>query len=205
MKTALRRARQRWLGVAALVVTSGATGWAIGQAREAHDPASAHTADWRVDAVAHPSATRGTVASIETFADGNRSVHADSVASEMSCPPADENPTAGNAERLERTLVEGTDNERYDALTQALQTGVELPMELLQQVSLSDPSEEVRLLAFTTYIDAVSDDRAEARAALESGIYNDHSAVRAEALRRLDELERYERMLAEAQSPSARK
>jgi hypothetical protein len=54
----------------------------------------------------------------------------------------------------------------------------------------------VRLLAFTAYVDSVSDDRAEARLALESGVYNGSSAVQAEAQRRLAELEQYERVLA---------
>jgi hypothetical protein len=182
-------------------------------------------ADARVATVPRAPAAGGPGAAIQPFADGTVSVHVDRVAvgwlllelgsrgavpeaagpdatdgtvvvSESSCEPADEDPGV-DAEVLERTLAEGTESERHGALTQALQAGIELPPELLRQTYGSDPSESVRLLAFTTYVDAVSDDRAEVRAALESGAYNGSSAVQAEAHRRLAELEQYERMLVE--------
>jgi hypothetical protein len=49
-----------------------------------------------------------------------------------------------------------------------------------------------------TYVDAISDDRTEVRAALQDGSYNGSAAVQAESQRRLAELEQLERMLAEA-------
>jgi hypothetical protein len=117
--------------------------------------------------------------------------------SDSSYEPADEDCGVVDVEVVTRTLAEGSESERYRALTQLLEAGIELPLELLQWTYASDSSETVRLLAFTAYVDSVSDDRAEARFALESGVYNGSSAVQAEAQRRLAELEQYEHVLAE--------
>jgi len=187
--------RHRSLGVAILMVVSGASGWALGRAHDTREPEPARSLEVRVATVPPRSATRRLDAGTQMLSDTT-------MMSELSC--ADEDPGVVHAELLERTLIEGTERERHGALTRALQTGIELPLELLQQTFLSDPSEDVRLLAFTTYVDAVSDDRPEVRKVLENGVYNDSSAVRAEALRRLDELERYERMVVASGSSSAR-
>jgi hypothetical protein len=101
------------------------------------------------------------------------------------------------AEVLTQTLAEGSESERYAALMRLLEAGVDLPPELLRQTYESNPSERVRLLAFSTYVDSVSDRRTEVRAALQSGLYDGSSAVQAEAQRRLAELERFERVLSE--------
>lgn len=88
---------------------------------------------------------------------------------------------------LQRNLRQGSDAERQAALVRASEAGVELPPALLRQLFESDPSEAVRLLAFTTYLDAVADDPAALRAALESGTYNHSAAVQQEARRRASE------------------
>jgi len=67
---------------------------------------------------------------------------------------------------------------------------------VLRYVYFTDTSESTRFLAFTTYVEPRSQHPAEVRAALESGIYDASSAVRAESERRLAELEEYERALA---------
>lgn len=88
---------------------------------------------------------------------------------------------------LQRNLRQGSDAERQAALVRAGEAGVELPPTLLRQLFETDPSEAVRLLAFTTYLDAVADDPAALRAALESGAYNHSAAVQQEARRRAGE------------------
>ena len=115
-----------------------------------------------------------------------------------SCEPADEDTGVLDIALLERTLTEGTETERHAALTEALQSESDVPPQLLQQTYVTDLSESVRLLAFKAYVDAISDDRAEVRNLLESGIYDMSAAVEAESRRRLAELERFELMLAEA-------
>jgi hypothetical protein len=227
MNYAFRRLRHRWFGVVAVAVASGTAGWALGQGHDEGRPAPVDSADARAAAVAPVPAAHRSDPEIWSFADGTISVHVDRVAigwlmseltrkggvpevsgpvaaddtvavSDPSCEPADGGADDVDAERLERTLVEGTESERYAALTHALQAGVDLPPALLRQTYGSDPSESVRLLAFTTYVDSVSDDRTEVRAALQSGLYDSSSAMQAEAQRRLAELEQYERALAAA-------
>jgi hypothetical protein len=111
--------------------------------------------------------------------------------------PAEEDSAFVDVEFLERALAEGTETERYAALSQALEAGIDLPPELLRQTYGNDPSERVRLLAFTTHLDMVSDDRTEVRAVVQSGLYGS-PAMQTEAQRRLSELEQYELALAEA-------
>jgi hypothetical protein len=119
------------------------------------------------------------------------------VASEPSAEPADDDSGVVYIDALTRTLADGTESERYAALTQALQAGIDVPAELLQQTYGSDLSASVRLLALEAYVDSVSDDRDQVRVALQSALYDGSSAVQAEAQRRLSELERYESLLAE--------
>jgi hypothetical protein len=218
---------RRWFGVAALAMTSGAAGWALGQG--GHDrpaPAPPEIADARAGAPSRVPEARRHGTAIQVFADGSVSVHVDhvtadwlllelgrrgavppgttgpandgtAVVSDSSCESADEGCGVVDVEVLRRTLAEGSDSERYTALTRLLEAGIDLPLDLLQRIYESDAFEAVRLLAFTAYVDSVSDDRAEVRLALESGVYNDNSALQAEAQRRLNELEQYERVLAE--------
>ena len=120
-----------------------------------------------------------------------------------SCEPADEDTSVLDLPLLERTLTEGTETERYAALTEALQSESDVPPRLLQQTYVTDLSDDVRLLAFKAYVDSISDDRAEVRNTLESGVYDMSAVVQAESRRRLAELESFELMLTEAppQSP----
>ena len=111
---------------------------------------------------------------------------------------ADETAAVVDVKLLERTLMGGTDSERHAALVRALEAGMELPPQFLWQTYASDPSERVRLLALTTYVDSASDDRASVRSALESAVQDPNTAVQTEARRRLAELDQFERMLAES-------
>ena len=95
-------------------------------------------------------------------------------------------------------LTEGTETERHAALTEALQSESDVPPRMLEQTYVTDLSDNVRLLAFTAYVDAISDNRAKVRILLESGLYDISAAVQAESRRRLAELERFELMLVEA-------
>lgn len=88
---------------------------------------------------------------------------------------------------LLRNLHQGSDAERQAALVRAGDAGVVLPPQLLRQLFESDPSEAVRLLAFTAYLDAVADDLVTLRAALESGTYNQSEAVQQVARRYANE------------------
>jgi hypothetical protein len=99
-------------------------------------------------------------------------------------------------EALHRNLRQGSDAERRAALVRASAAGVELAPPLLRQLFESDPSEAVRLQAFTAYLDAVVDDPAALRAALESGAYNHSVAVQQEARRRAAELAAMEQAVA---------
>ena len=103
-----------------------------------------------------------------------------------------------NAEDLATALALGTDSERHAALTKALQYDIEIPPDLLINAYLNDPSDEVRLLAFMTYIDSASRDVEVVRAALQSATNNTSSIVQTEAYKRLDDLARYENGMAAA-------
>jgi hypothetical protein len=199
MSTTFKLAWHCWFGVAALAVTSGAAGWALGQGgHDGPEPATAHVVDPYVATV--PRSPQAREPAVQAFPYETRTVDTDDtvVASEPSCEVAAEDTGVLDMELLERTLTEGTESERHAALTHALEAGGgDLPPELLQRIYESDPSEAVRVLAFTTYVDSVSDNRAEARFALESGLYDASSAVQVEAQRRLAELEQFERALSE--------
>jgi hypothetical protein len=107
-----------------------------------------------------------------------------------------EEPDAVEQARLADALREGTDDDRFAALTRASQVGIDLPADLLRQAYETDPSERLRLLAFTTYLDAVSGNIESVREALNSGTINQSAVVRAEAHKRIQELEQYEMALA---------
>jgi hypothetical protein len=98
-----------------------------------------------------------------------------------------------------RAVSEGAESERLAALNMALQEDIELAPEVLQRAYESDPSESIRLLAFTTFVDSVSDDATLVRDTLQSAMLNDSSSVQAEAQRRLQQLDEYE--MAVAQTP----
>ncbi len=102
-----------------------------------------------------------------------------------------------NAEDLATALTFGTDTERLAALTKSLQYDIELPADLLINAYVNDPSDDVRLLAFTTYIDSQSDVEV-IRSALRSAMNNTSPIVQAEAQRQFDELTSYEAAVAAA-------
>lgn len=206
MSTALNCAWRRRLAVAALALASGTTGWFLGQGgHDGREPASANGVATRVATVPWMSETRVLGATTEALGDSAVLGHVvvddeATLVNGTSCDLGDEGPGVLDVARLERTLTEGIETERFAALTAALQSGFDLPPRLLQQTYVNDLAESVRLLAFEAYVDSISDDRGEVRATLESGVYDKSAAVQAESRRRLAELEQYERMLAEAPS-----
>lgn len=87
------------------------------------------------------------------------------------------------------------DSQRLAALETALAYDVELPAGLLAELHQQPGSEELRLLAFDRHVDSLATDVESARAAMVSATASDSAAVRAEAYRRLEQLEAYEAML----------
>jgi hypothetical protein len=110
-------------------------------------------------------------------------------------PDASE-PDPADQAHLVDALRGGTEGDQYDSLTQALQLGIDLPADLLRQAFETGPSERVRLLAFTTYLDNTASDVESVREALASGTVNTSAAVQAEARKRLEEFERYQELIA---------
>jgi hypothetical protein len=202
MNSTSGRAWRRRLAVAVLATTSGVAGWALGlHGYGGRGPVPAGGVDAPVATALSASSVRLADAAMGSIADGSASVEVENaVAGSISCEPSDGDADAVDVEVVKWTLTEGTESERYAALTEALAAGINLPPELLWQTYASNLSASVRLLAFTTYVDSMSDDRAEVRAALQSAVYDGDSAVRNEAQRRLGELDQYERMLAEARA-----
>lgn len=98
-------------------------------------------------------------------------------------------------ERLLQALVNGDDAERLAALHTALENDVEVPPERLIAAYQYDASDELRLLAFTTYIDSIATRVEFARDAMQSATANSSVAVRDEATRRLEQLVAYEAQL----------
>lgn len=96
---------------------------------------------------------------------------------------------AAAPEQLMSILRNGTEQERVAALTHSLEQDVGLPADALRETVQSDPSPEVRLLAFRMYVDAMSGDSDDASAALTQGAYSDDPDVREEAQMRLAEFE----------------
>lgn len=96
---------------------------------------------------------------------------------------------AAAPEQLMSILRNGTEQERVAALTHSLEQDVGLPADALHETVQSDPSPEVRLLAFRMYVDAMSGDSDDASAALTLGAYSDDPDVREEAQMRLAEFE----------------
>jgi hypothetical protein len=185
----------------ALALASGGAGWVMGQREpENREPASADSVATRVATLPWASQTRAP-AIAESSGDPAVSVHVvgdakTTAGAGASCEAADQDTGVLDIALLERTLTEGTETERYAALTEALQSESDLPPRLLQQTYVTDLAESVRVLAFKAYVDSISDDRAEVRRMLESGVYDLSAAVQAESRRRLAELERFESMLA---------
>lgn len=206
---------KEWFGFALVAAVSGAAGWLLSGQWHAAQVADAPGAA-RLDG-APRAGSGAAAAPIQVHADGRVSLHLDRVPVEWALaelerrqPRQTSRPHAGGPaasgaepvvceaaepaelgprelEALQRNLRQGSDAERQAALVQAREAGVDLPPALLRQLFESDPSDAVRLQAFTSYLDAVADDPATLRAALESGSYNHSAAVQQEARRRARE------------------
>jgi len=114
----------------------------------------------------------------------------------LSSAPDAARPDSADRAHLAGTLGVGTEDDQYESLTQALQLGIELPADLLRQAFETGPSERVRLLAFTTYVDGLTSEVESVREALTSGTFSTSAAVQAEARKRLEEFERYQELIA---------
>lgn len=177
--------RRRRLGVAVVAAVSASAGWAIGQAgRDATGPAPAAPVVVAFTG-SDPARDAASVSAAPLEADAT-SCDAFAIESDVVDPEA-----------LELALTYGAGSERYDALVQALEAGVEMPPELLWQTYATDLAEDLRLLALTTWADLVADDGFAVRTGLQMAASDASPAVRAEARHRLDELDRYERMRTE--------
>ena len=102
------------------------------------------------------------------------------------------------SERVLQALREGNEAEREAALQEAATAGVELPTETLQQLADTDPSAQVRLHAYSAYLDSASNDATAFSAALAMGHNSPSSEVRAEARKRQDEFDALQRVQASA-------
>jgi hypothetical protein len=106
--------------------------------------------------------------------------------------PATAEPDPEVQDRLLETVLIGSEPERFASLTRALENGIDVPAEVLLETFNATLSDRLDLLAFSTYLDAASGDSTSAREALLRGVNSNSAAVRAEAGRRLVELERLE-------------
>lgn len=182
---------EHWLGVVVISTLAAVSGWAVG--RQHQDNVSGLEKEQFVDqersAVApHPVANSTEYSAEVTDRTTTEGVELDHGSSETQAHVS--------LESFATEFSNGTDGERLAALTQALQYGIEIQPQLLIDAYLNDPSEDVRLLAFTTYVDSVSDEVEVVRAALQSATNNTSPIVQAEADRRLAELTNYEAAVA---------
>ncbi len=89
-------------------------------------------------------------------------------------------------------LRNGSEPEQFDALTRAVQAGLDtdLPPRVLAATFQAGASDRLAMLAFSTYVDAVANDRDKARAAIGLGMESSSASVREDAARRMAELDR---------------
>jgi hypothetical protein len=181
---------EHWLGVIVVATVAAASGWTL--ARQ-HNPGVAHVEDRTSSDLGGSPDPPGLMAQ----SPDQSSVVSDRTQVESSATAHESDGALAriNAEDLATTLTLGTDSERHAALTKALQYDIELPPDLLVNAYVNDPSDDVRLLAFTTYIDSQSDVEV-IRSALRSAMNNTSQIVQAEAQRQFDELTSYEAAVA---------
>lgn len=98
-----------------------------------------------------------------------------------------------------QALRSGSEDERADALINAVDQGADIPGQVLEGVMDSDSSDRVRLLAFNTYLDSVSSDTEAINAVLEHALANSSGAVQEEARRRMNDFQ--ELLAAQASTP----
>lgn len=191
-----------------LVAVSGTVGWAASSLWHGFRHVTVRAVEpAAVSVEPQPSGTPAAPPQSDTMlADGYLSIHTDTapVSPESRAEPTplafggldDAQPDPADQAHVIRAFWGGTEDDQYDALTQALQLGIDLPADLLRQAFETGPSERVRLLAFTTYLDGTTSDVESVREALVSGTVNTSAAVQAEARKRLEEFERYQEMIA---------
>ena len=191
-KLSVRWIGEHWVGVIVIATLAAASGWTLGRQQ---DPGVVDVEDrTSSDLGGSPEPPRLMAQSPD-----QSGVVSDRTQVEPNAPAheSDEAPARINAEDLATALTRGTDSERHAALTKALQYDIALPPDLLINAYVNDPSDEVRLLAFTTYIDSQSDVEV-IRSALRSAMNNTSPIVQAEAQRQFDELTSYEAAVAAA-------
>lgn len=104
----------------------------------------------------------------------------------------------GEAEQLLQAIQRGSEADRFGGLLQARADGVPVPDDTLKVLFETDASDQVRLLAFETYLEARSGDPATLRTALEAGLYVPSGAIQGEAKKRLEELREMARIDADS-------
>src|SRR5688572_21733552 len=178
-----QRIRNRRICVVAVAVASATAGWALGRDQKGRHPVSAESAGTVIPSSVNAAAPRHA----GQFGSADKPAEPIVRLPQPTCNATEAAPEAVDVAGLERTLTDGSESERYTAFIRALQSGIDLSPELLRAVFDTDESETMRLLAFGTYVDARSGHPAEVRAMLERGIYDESSALREEAQRRLAE------------------
>jgi hypothetical protein len=184
---------QHWVGVIVIAAFAAACGWA---STRLHDGEIAEV-ETRASANHDCSVSPARVAASSPGNYGDESVQTHLEYDEPAQPPR-QGTSPLSEDDLAIAIADGTESERLAALTKALQHDIELRADVLIQAYTNDVSDDVRLLAFTTYIDSVSDDVEVVRAALQAATNNTSSIIQAEAYRRLDDLARYEAGMAAA-------
>lgn len=202
------------MGTVALVALSGTAGWMLhGLMQPAPPPAAAPApapADpaSRASLLAFPAAPQADAEAdrVELHADGSASIQVRQqapawVLAELcrqgarglagcgsGAAPVAAAPASGAAQTLSR-LKNPDERARLQALMQARDEGQALPEGTLQALMASDPSEQVRMEAFDSYIEGRSGTMAEMRAALQAVLRIPDAALQARAREQLDELE----------------
>jgi len=173
-------------GIVMVAIAAAGCGWIVGRLQTA-PAASVAEPDGGTESAA--LATRHIATHVPVADVDHRAAAAIPAASDA----GGGNPPGGlDPELLAASLAGGTDAQRLAALTTALEYDVELPAERLIAAYEHDASDQVRLLAFTTYVDTLATQVDAARAAMQAATGNTSDVVRMEAARRLAELAAYE-------------
>jgi hypothetical protein len=115
----------------------------------------------------------------------------------VTCAPP---PPADPAQVLQ-ALSSADEAERFVALMQAQSDAIQLPDAVLSALYESDPSERVRVAALEIHLAQLADWPDAVRALLEAARHSPSSELRAEAGRRLDELDERARLAALPPAP----
>ncbi len=197
-------------GTLALVALSGTAGWTLHGWMQPVPPPAAVPAPApadpapRASLLAFPAAPQADADTdrVELHPDGNASIQVRErtpawVLAELcrqgarglaGCGPGAAAAASGAAQTLSR-LKNPNEQARLQALMQARDEGLALPEGTLQALMASDPSEQVRMEAFDSYIEGRSGTMAEMRAALQAVMRLPDAALQARAREQLDELD----------------